>query len=94
MARQRWIQDPKTGQLIPAEEWHETLGADNAPFVFGDLKPYRSVVTGEEIGGRAQHRAHLRAHGLIEVGNERVKTPQPLGDTPGLKQEIARHLYR
>jgi hypothetical protein len=28
------------------------------------------MATGELVGGRAQHREHLKRNGLIEVGNE------------------------
>ena len=42
-------------------------------YVVPDIKPYKSMITGEMIKGRAQHRAHLREHGCQEVGNE-VKT--------------------
>lgn len=45
--------------------------------VMGDIKPYRSVITGEEIGGRRQHREHLKLHGCIEVGNEKMG-PKPM----------------
>ena len=38
--------------------------------VLGDIAPYQSMVTGEYIGGRAQHRAHPKEHRLIEVGND------------------------
>ena len=41
------------------------------PQVMPDIAPYRSVITGEMIGGRAQHREHLRRHGCEEVGNEK-----------------------
>ena len=41
-----------------------------APMVMGDIKPYRSMIDGSEIKGRAQHRSHLRQHGCVEVGNE------------------------
>lgn len=44
--------------------------------VIPDVEPYRSIVTGELIGGRRQHREHLRAHDLVEVGNER-RPPSP-----------------
>jgi hypothetical protein len=47
-----------------------------APRVMEDLKPYRSMVDGSIISGRAAHRAHLRQHGMIEVGNEQIK-PEP-----------------
>lgn len=41
--------------------------------VVQDIDPYRSIVTGEVIAGRRQHREHLKEHRLIEVGNERAK---------------------
>ena len=40
--------------------------------VVGDIQPYKATATGEVIGGRRQHREYLRAHGLTEVGNERL----------------------
>ncbi len=42
----------------------------SAPMVIRDIEPYRSMITGERIAGRRQHRDHLRAHGCIEVGND------------------------
>lgn len=61
------------GELIPKEEYvPETAG----PMVMSDIKPYKSMVTGEMIGSRSTHRAHLRQHGLIEVGSEKM-TPRP-----------------
>jgi hypothetical protein len=51
-------------------------------YVIGDIQPYRSMQTGEVIGGRKQHRDHLKQHGLIEVGNERLppRKPVPMPD--------------
>ena len=40
--------------------------------VMGDIEPYPSIVTGEVIGGRRQHREHLKAHDLEEIGNEHI----------------------
>ncbi len=45
-------------------------GESSAPTVITDIEPYQSMVTGEMIGGRRQHREHLRQHGLVEIGNE------------------------
>jgi hypothetical protein len=42
----------------------------SAPFVAADMSPYRSMITGEMISSRSQHRAHLKAHNCIEIGNE------------------------
>jgi hypothetical protein len=40
--------------------------------VIKDIEPYQSMITGERIKSRSDHRAHLRAHGCIEVGNEKM----------------------
>jgi len=39
--------------------------------IMPDIAPYKSAITGEVISGRAHHRAHLKHHGCIEVGNEK-----------------------
>ena len=44
-----------------------------APNVISDIQPYRSMVTGEMITSRSQHRDHRKSHGCVEVGNEPVK---------------------
>ena len=45
-----------------------------APQITTDIQPYRSMITGERIAGRSQHREHLRRHGCIEIGNEMPKS--------------------
>lgn len=64
-----------------------------APFVVADISPYQSMATGEQIGGRAQHRDHLKRHGLIELGNEKIKPWEPPKPPPGLRDEIAKVVY-
>lgn len=61
-----WIYDRRSGELVPKTNY---VPAD-APQVMRDLEPYKSMHTGEMIDGRKQHRDHLRAHGLRELGNE------------------------
>jgi putative FmdB family regulatory protein len=59
--------------------------------VIPDIQPYKSMVTGERIRGRAHHKQHIRDHGLIEVGNERLppRKPKPMPDlVPDLKRAI------
>jgi hypothetical protein len=56
--------------------------------VIRDIEPYASPVTGEMIGGRRQHREHLRDHGLIEMGNEKPKGNR-LPSMPSAAQDIA-----
>ncbi len=60
--------------------------------VIADIAPYRSMITGERIRGRAHHREHLRQHGCEEVGNEpiRDRRPKPMPSVvEDLKQAIA-----
>ena len=40
------------------------------PMVMGDIPAYKSMITGEMIEGRKQHREHLKTHGCVEVGND------------------------
>jgi hypothetical protein len=42
----------------------------SAPYVAADMAPYKSMITGEMITSRSQHRTHLKEHGCIEIGNE------------------------
>lgn len=67
--RGSYIQDPETGKLVPKEEYYAPSDV-NAPMVLNDIAGYKSMVTGEWIGSRSQHREHLKAHRLVEVGNE------------------------
>lgn len=79
MTRQTWVQDPVTLKLIPKDEYQPRTQAGF--FVMDDLKPYKSMITGEIIQGRAQHRAHLRQHGCIEVGNEKLTPHKTINPT-------------
>lgn len=42
------------------------------PYVVRDIGEYTSIVDGTVITSRSQHREHLKAHDMIEVGNERM----------------------
>lgn len=59
--------------------------------VTADIQPYRSMIDGSYIGSRSKHRAHLRQHGCIEVGNEtkHLKPKAPAHDKR-LKETIIR----
>lgn len=88
MTKQSWVQCPETLELIPANEY--VRHSDDAPFIIGDIQPYKSMITGEMIHGRAQHRAHLRQHGCIEVGNEKIQPRKEIPlDRNRLKRTIA-----
>jgi hypothetical protein len=60
-----------------------------APFVAADIQPYKSMITGEMITSRSQHRAHLKAHGMVEVGNEKLPArKKEIPEVGGLREEL------
>lgn len=58
--------DPEA--VVPPSKFED--GVPHAPMISGDIEPYRSMVDGSIVGGRRQHRQHLRQHGCVEVGGE------------------------
>lgn len=58
------------------KDYVQVRNAESAHNIIGDIDPYQSMVTGETIGGRRQHREHLRQHGMVEIGNEHDKLKQ------------------
>lgn len=92
MPRETYVYREGLG-VIPAHEAPPLELATARNFgVIGDIKPYLSLATGEHVGGRRQHRDMLRAHGLVEVGNEKNYrgTGKPEFRSDGLKQDIKR----
>lgn len=90
----RYIQDPVTLKLVPATEYD---ASPRAAYVIGDIQPYRSMATGEIVGGRRQHREHLKEHRLIEVGNEikaHINQRQPTVDRQGIRQALVDSVRR
>jgi len=62
-------------------------------YVMGDIQPYTSMVDGSLITSRSHHKAHLKQHGCVEIGNDssiRNPQPQPRQTAPGLKDAIIR----
>jgi hypothetical protein len=88
--RGSFIQDPETGELVPKDQYYAPSNASH--YVMPDIQPYQSMQTGEMITSRSHHRAHLKQHGLIEIGNE-IKTAmtkqQPRDDRESRKRTIA-----
>ncbi|HEX4571915.1 MAG TPA: hypothetical protein VH184_15890 [Dongiaceae bacterium] len=55
-----WIQhDPTAPRQSPV-----------GPYVIGDIEPYRNMLNGQRIQSRRHHRDFIKAHRLIEIGNE------------------------
>lgn len=63
------------GKLIEKSEYY----ADSvAPIIMPDIQPYQSMADGSMITSRSQHRAHLRQHNCIEIGNETMESRAPV----------------
>lgn len=54
--------------------------------VMPDIQPYKSMITGEMITSRSQHREHLKKHGYREVGNDTSLTKPYTGMPTASKQ--------
>lgn len=65
--------DKKTALIRDAVAATQSRSDLPCPYVISDIGEYRSMVDGSIISGRRQHRDHLRAHGCIEVGNEKME---------------------
>lgn len=66
----------RDGQLIPKHLAPPRHRASSGLQVIKDIEPYQNIaVDGKTIGGRRQHRDMLKAHGLVEVGDQAPRTP-------------------
>ena len=83
MARYRWIYI--NGVAVPVDEVTEAITPMH--YVMPDIKPYRSMATGQIVEGRRQHREMLKQTGCIEIGNEKMSN-RPMTPPPGLKQTL------
>jgi hypothetical protein len=70
------------------------LGQENVsgPQVVRDIEPYKSMVTGEMITGRRQHRDHLRAYNCEEIGNEKMESRPVAPKGPSRQESLHRML--
>ena len=62
----------KLGTPEAEEAWKqkEEMTRREAPMVMSDIEGYVSQVDGSWIKSRSQHRAHLKQHRMIELGND------------------------
>lgn len=86
--RQRWIY--RNGEPIPAEDF---VPEPKAAYVMPDIQPYQSMIDGSMIGSRSTHRAHIRQHGVIEIGNEKVPT-RKIAPPAGLHDRVVHEVNK
>lgn len=60
----RYIQDPKTGKLVPAHEYQRET--NDGAFIQGDIESFVSPIDGSVISDRGQLRRHMAAHGVTD----------------------------
>ena len=80
MSRQRWIY--VDGVAYDADGY--VPQRSDAPMVMPDIKPYKSMATGEMITSRSSHREHLKANGMREVDPSEVSAEKILSHKGGL----------
>lgn len=94
--RKSYVQDPKTGQLVPKEEFYAQQY--DAPFIMGDLPDYESPIDGRVISGRAARREDLRRSGCREwEGMEQEKKEAhrwKVENERKLDQKLEQNLWR
>lgn len=92
MARETYVY--RDGQLIPKHLAPPRHSPSRGIQVIKDIEPYQNIaVDNKVIGGRRQHRDMLRAHRLIEVGDQartEPTKPQPNVVDRGLVETIKR----
>lgn len=73
-----WGYTPGTPEADTAWAEKQAMNARQCNMqIIGDITPYRSVIDGSVITSRSAHRNHLRDHGCIEVGNEKLDSSNP-----------------
>jgi hypothetical protein len=60
------------GSLEAEQAWKEKqeMTCREAPMVMSDIEPYISQVDGSVIESRSKHKAHLKQHRMVELGND------------------------
>ena len=76
--------------LAPEYQSPKRSDAVSAPMIIRDIAAYRSPVDNSIISSRSMHRDHIKAHDLIEVGNEPIGHTKP-PETP-LTREFGERL--
>jgi hypothetical protein len=62
MARRTWVQDPKTGKLVPKEEY--VRESRTSAYIQGDIDAFISPIDGSTIDDRGKLRRHMAEHGV------------------------------
>lgn len=86
MARERWRFNRATGKADLVEAFGDAIEAkpffsDNSTVakrgisVIRDIDPYNSPIDRTLIRSRSEHRDHMKRHGVVELGTEKIHAP-------------------
>lgn len=68
---------PTLGEAEALDSWKRKLEMMRLPpkttQIISDIQPYISQIDGSLITSRSRHKAHLKEHGCVEVGNESME---------------------
>jgi len=87
-----WKYELGTPEAEEAWKIKQNMTKREAPMIQSDISGYISQIDGSWIDSKSKHRNHLKQHGCIEVGNEKMSNAAPKQD-PRLKQRIAEIAY-
>lgn len=84
----KYIWDKSKMKFVPAAEYKRPFIGPN---VMPDISDYKSIIDGTRITSRSHHRAHMRQHGVEEVGNEKIyERPKPAYEPEGIGHDVYR----
>ena len=92
---------PTYGEEETLKLWERKLASLGVPQksveVISDITPYVSMIDGSLITSRSKHKQHLKEHGCIEVGNEKMEARttswiESKSNKEALRREIAARL--
>lgn len=96
MPRASYVYDRETGKLIAKAEFYARQPAKRrshlpTPMIIGDIGEVRSMVDGQTYTSRKHWRDHLKAHGMVELGNDMPSGPDI---SPGITEADVAEAYQ
>jgi hypothetical protein len=73
-----WNYELGTPEAEEAWKIKEAMTKKQAPMVMSDIGGYISQIDGSWIESRSKHKAHLKQHGMIELGNDPITQHKPV----------------
>ena len=86
-----WKYELGTPEAEEAWKLKQEMTRREAPMVQSDIQGYISQVDGSWIESRSKHRAHLKQHGMVELGND-VPTKQKSQEVSKQSQEARKRM--